>query len=159
MRRLRRRQDGSRGQAMVEFAMVLPLILVIIFIVISVSCIYALRISAQKAAYDAAKHVAKVAQSDTPLDPGEAQKALHYDYEGSWAFKAFAEEPTVYTLTTGPDSDGTGYYPPEAVTLKIQYRVKNIPGWDVLTRWYGANNANPGFLYETAVGARVVNKY
>ena len=50
---------GSRGQAMVEFALVLPLLLVIIFMSIGVSLIYTVRVSEQKLAYDAARHVAK----------------------------------------------------------------------------------------------------
>jgi Flp pilus assembly protein TadG len=154
-----RRRSGKHGQAMVEFAMVLPLLLSIIFIIISVSFIWAVRIAAHKAAFDAAKHAAKQAQSGTPLDPSEAQRALDYDYNGSWVLTSFAEPLTIKSLGEGPDSDGSGYYKPEAVTLTIRYRIRNIPAWDVLNSLYGNSNNGLSDLTETAVAARVVNKY
>lgn len=53
---------------MVEFALVLPLLLVIIFIIISTALIYSVRIAQQKNAYDAARHVAKFHQGFTTKD-------------------------------------------------------------------------------------------
>jgi Flp pilus assembly protein TadG len=50
---------------MVEFALVLPLLLAIIFMSIAVGILYAVRIDMQKTAYDAARHVAK---TDSDLD-------------------------------------------------------------------------------------------
>ena len=64
---------------MVEFALVLPLLLVIIFIILSISMIYAVRIAEQKSAYDAARHVAKFHQgvnSDTKYANGDGSGAL-----------------------------------------------------------------------------------
>ena len=47
---------------MVEFALVVPLLFVVIFIILSTAMIYAVRIAEQKNAYDAARHVAKFHQ-------------------------------------------------------------------------------------------------
>lgn len=65
MRRGRRRP--SAGQAMVEFALVLPLVLVIIFIVISISLIYSIKIAEQKATYNGAVYMARL--SSDPNSP------------------------------------------------------------------------------------------
>lgn len=64
---------------MVEFALVLPLLMVIIFIILSTSMIYAVRIAEQKSAYDAARHVAKFHQginADTKFSNGDGSGDL-----------------------------------------------------------------------------------
>ncbi|GAC1332770.1 MAG: hypothetical protein NVSMB17_12310 [Candidatus Dormibacteria bacterium] len=63
-------QPHRAGQAMVEFALVLPLVLVILFIVISVSLIYSIKIEQQKATYNAAVYLARL--SSDPNKPHAA---------------------------------------------------------------------------------------
>jgi hypothetical protein len=52
---------------MVEFALVLPLVMVIIFIVISISLIYSIKIAEQKATYNGAVYMARL--SSDPNSP------------------------------------------------------------------------------------------
>jgi hypothetical protein len=59
----------SAGQAMVEFAMVLPLVMAIIFIVISISLVYAIKIEQQKATYNAAVYMARLSSFPDSAHP------------------------------------------------------------------------------------------
>ncbi|MDQ6746715.1 MAG: pilus assembly protein [Candidatus Dormibacteraeota bacterium] len=62
-----RTRPHRSGQAMVEFAMVLPLVLAIMFVVISISMVYAIKIAEQKATYNGAVFIARL--SDDPSAP------------------------------------------------------------------------------------------
>jgi hypothetical protein len=54
-----------RGQAMVEFALVIPLVLAIMFVVISISMIYAIKVEQQKSTYNAAVYMARLSSDPT----------------------------------------------------------------------------------------------
>ncbi|MFY9615218.1 MAG: TadE/TadG family type IV pilus assembly protein [Candidatus Dormiibacterota bacterium] len=164
---------------MVEFALVLPLLLVIIFICIGTAFLYALRIAEHKAAYDAARYVAKVTNAkldagditgkatDTyPTAQGAAQDVVDFDYQGSGpnrgsaVMKAFGTHPQVTSVKTGPDAGGpAGYHTVESVEVTITYKIQNIPGWDYLAAIYGSSSVNGKDLTEQGVAARVVNQY
>jgi Flp pilus assembly protein TadG len=179
MRLRNRRAAGKSGQAMLEFALVLPLLLVIIFLCIAVSFIWGVRIAEHKAAYDAARYVAKVNNRDVaagaitgkatdtnPTAQGAAQDVVDFDYNGSggpgggsWLMKLFADKPVVTEVKTGPDAGGPGnYYTLESIEVTTTYHIKGIPGWDLLNAIYGANTSNQ-LLTEKAVAARITNKY
>lgn len=171
--RTRRPRRASGGQAMVEFALVLPLLLVIIFVSMAVSFIYATRVAEHKAAYDAARYVAKTTGTvgisagditNSPnLETGQSAKAnadpvVDFDYQHSWVMKTFASKPVVTRVTTGPDVPGqAGYHTVESVEVVITYKMQNIPGWDYLARLYGGSSI--GELTEKGIGARLVSKY
>lgn len=166
----RRGRRGADGQAMVEFALVIPLLLSIIFITITVSLLYAVRIQEQKAAYDAARHVAKVNPDLTkdlisgcpPNDISSqngtktsAEEVLSYEYSNSPMMQSMASKPKVVRVSTGPRIGNTDYYCNMAVSVTISYHP-TIPGWEVLTSIYGAKL---GTFQETGVAARLANQY
>lgn len=155
---------------MVEFALVLPLLLAIIFITIGVSLLYAVRIQEQKAAYDAARHVAKENHdltsdlvtgcpptdiSSTNGNRGSAQDVLNFEYQRSPMMRSMASKPTVVRVSTGPRIQNTDYFCNMAVSVTISYKP-TIPGWEVLSALYGSNL---GVLQETGVAARLANQY
>lgn len=165
--------SASSGQAMLEFALILPLLLVIIFISMAVSFIYATRVAEHKAAYDAARYVAKVTGTTTinagditnspSLETGlsakaNAQPVVDFDYQHSWVMKTFGSPPQVKAVKTGPDVPGQpGYHTVESVEVVVTYNMLNIPGWDYMARLYGGGSIGP--LTEQGIAARVVNKY
>ncbi|MFN2465552.1 MAG: TadE/TadG family type IV pilus assembly protein [Candidatus Dormibacteria bacterium] len=67
---------------MVEFAMVLPLVLAIMFVVISISLVYAIKIAEQKATYNAAVYIARL--SDDPSE--KDSKAMPFTGMDTLAF-------------------------------------------------------------------------
>lgn len=112
---------------MVEFALVLPLLLAIIFMSIAVGILYAVRIDLQKTAYDAARHVAK---TDSDLDNdlikgcypediknngtknfdqyGEARRVVKFHYNNSQIQKNMVQnEPTVDFISAGAPLNAT----------------------------------------------------
>jgi hypothetical protein len=170
---------------MVEFALVLPLLIAIIFISIAVGILYAVRIDMQKTAYDAARHVAKTDQNlDNDLikgcypqdikgngsalfdQYGEAQRVVHFHYGSSALQKNMikteakvdlvsAGAPLNATIKPGSASGGDSYYCSTAVVVTISY-TPSIPGWSVLQNLYGTG---VGTLHETGSAARLQGQY
>jgi len=155
---------------MVEFALVLPLLIAIIFITIAASLLYSVRIQEQKAAYDAARHVAKENHDLTkdlvsgclPTDisaqngtKASAEAVLALEYQNSPMMRSMASKPTVVRVSTGPKIGDTEFYCNMAVSVTISYHP-TIPGWEVLTSIYGSRL---GTFQETGVAARLANQY
>jgi hypothetical protein len=120
----------SRGQAMVEFALILPIVLGIIFISISVALAWDVRIQEHKLAYDIARHVAKqepvkadgtndfshdlvtgcYPNSSTPdlkaRNQADGQAVINYHfqkYHDLGLAQSMASQPEIDSITTGPD--------------------------------------------------------
>lgn len=157
---------GSGGQAMVEFAMVLPLLLVILFISIGVGLIYVVRTAEHKVAYDAARHVAKVDQAkytgcqDLPQDISVADQVVQYYYtdpnNANVLLKNMTSNWHVTKVSTGPGNDSNpSYYCPQSVQVTIEYDL-NVPGWDIVSSLYGAGTQH---LKEVGTAARLVYEY
>ena len=157
---------------MVEFALVLPLLLAIIMLVIGVSSVYAVRNSAHKMTYDAARHIAKFDQAKyvgcandlTPADAGEVQKVIDYYYDadtGDGLLKGMVPQSsvTIDKVSTGPrlpgGSQGPEFYCPQSIEVTISYDI-NVPAWSFLENLYGHGN---GRLTERAMAARLVPQY
>jgi Flp pilus assembly protein TadG len=154
---------------MLEFALVAPLLFAIIFMVLAVSFLYAVRIAEHKAAYDAARHAAKVLQAQvgagTVTDPdavAAAGDAIDVDYQGSWIMKAFTDgnPRSSMVVSTGPAIPGqdAGYSSVYSVEVTISYSPSNIPGWSLVAAILGGPSA-PGQLTERGVAVRLVNQY
>jgi Flp pilus assembly protein TadG len=154
---------------MLEFALVAPLLFAIIFMVLAVSFLYAVRIAEHKAAYDAARHAAKILQGQVAAGPvtdqltlEEAAAAMEVDYHGSWVMQAFTDgDPTAtMQVSTGPAIPGedAGYSSQYSVQVTISYAPVNIPGWSLVAAILGGPSS-PGRLSETGVAVRLVNQY
>jgi Flp pilus assembly protein TadG len=173
------------GQTMVEFALVLPLLLAIIFICIGVGLLYSVRIDMQKTAYDAARHVAKTdqdvnkdlingcypddvrANGSVNFDQyGEANQVVQFHYDNSQMQKNFlqgranvdlvsAGAPLNANFQNGAVNGGDRYYCSMSVVVKISY-TPSIPGWQILQGLYGSQ---VGTLHETGVAARLQGQY
>jgi Flp pilus assembly protein TadG len=154
---------------MLEFALVAPLLFAIIFLVLAVSFLYAVRIAEHKAAYDAARHAAKVLQAQVPAGAvtdlttiQAARDALEFDYRGSWIMQAFTDgDPSAsMQVTTGPSIPGqdAGYSSVYSVEVSISYRPSNIPGWNLVAAILGGSSV-PGQLVERGVAVRLVNQF
>ena len=173
----RRRGKPAPGQAMVEFALVLPLLMVIIFITIAASLIYSVRLEEHKAAYDAARHVAKYYKArlndKAPADlvtgcynasqaitdygvVAEAQKVLDYHYKHSPLMQGMASQPSVDFVSAGPPLNGDPYYCNQSMAVTVSYDV-SIPGWSLLENIYNTNTDK--HLHEIGVGARLARDY
>jgi Flp pilus assembly protein TadG len=172
---------------MVEFALVLPLLLAIIFISVAVGILYAVRIDMQKTAFDAARHVAKTDQDlDNDLikgcypedigtngtknfdQYGEAQRVAHFHFTNSQLQKNLvkteahvdrisAGAPLNATIKDGQAQGGDKYYCSTSVVVSISY-TPTIPGWAVLGGLLGGSG-NVGTLHETGVAARLQGQY
>ena len=189
-----------RGQAMVEFALVLPLMFAIIFVVIVISTIYAVKIAEQKATYNGAVYIARLSSDpNTPhtapfetVDTLKAGVLTNPDYWSTTTTDAvrshaqeisvdvqqarqsvmpnwirnFADDTNVKCpgaqfnpeVKTGPDIRGDGFYAVQSIEVRYCYRLKDIPGWDVLSGIWGGNN-NPGVIEERAIAARLPSEF
>jgi Flp pilus assembly protein TadG len=140
---------------MVEFALVLPLLLMVIFLVMSVAIIEGVRIEEQKAAYDAARHLAKVAVSGNGgAQNDEAVRVIQLDYDHSTLLHVFTAGVSTVDIGPGPLESGdapslAGY----AVTVRTSYHLANVPGWDYLNRLYGSGGN--GAMHEVGVAVIV----
>jgi hypothetical protein len=188
--------NRRRGQAMVEFALILPILLAIIFISIGVALSWSVRIQEHKLAYDIARHIAKQEPqtadgkndfghdlvtgcypnqsspnlTDRNTADGQAVIDYHYNkYHDLGIAQSMASEPTIESITAGPDLPngtlsgpdattpygGGGYYCNMSITVTIKYRLQ-VPGWEILTALYGNQL---GDIRETAVAARLQGQY
>jgi hypothetical protein len=120
----------GRGQAMVEFALILPIILGIVFISIGVALAWDVRIEEHKLAYDIARHVAKqepqkpdgtnnfsndlvtgcYPNASTPdltaRNGADGQAVIDYHfkkYHDLGLAQTMATEPSIESITTGRD--------------------------------------------------------
>lgn len=140
---------------MVEFALVLPLLFSVMFIIFSVAAIEGVRIEEQKAAYDAARHLAKVAVSgNRASDNAEALRVIQFDYQQSMMLNVFtAGTAHVDSVDPGPiEGQNPESLRDYAVTVHTSYRLTNLPGWDFLGSLYGQQKST---LQETGVAAIV----
>jgi hypothetical protein len=162
---------------MVEFALVLPLLMVVIFITIAASLIYAVRLEEHKAAYDAARHVAKYYKArlsdNAPADlvsgcygsgnaitdfgvVAEAQRVLDYHYQHSPLMRSLATQPAVDFVSAGPPLNGNTYYCNSAMSVTISYDI-SIPGWSLMESLY--NTSTNKHLVEIGVASRLARDY
>lgn len=144
---------GRRGQAMVEFALVLPLLMIVMSIILAGATIYGVKIEEHKAAYDAARHVAKTSVSGHGADDtSEAQRVLQLDYDHSTLMHVFTTRvPQVVRVDDGK-GPGPGITQRYGVEVVVSYSLRNVPGWDFLNSVYGSHTSD---LQETGVAAKV----
>jgi len=159
---------------MVEFAMVLPLLLVIILLIIGVASVYTVRTSAHKLAYDAARHVAKNSSTELltdcgqdlrPSHSGDAQAVIDYYYNGDHAnhfLQAMTSDVTIESITTGPPitvgphSQPDGFYCNQAVQVTISYQLR-VPAWEQVKGLLGSGEHTGA--RETGVATRLAQEY
>jgi len=156
---------------MVEFALVLPLLLMVIFLSLGVSSVYAVRNAAHKMTYDAARHVAKYDQARLDgchtaapaADSDAAREVVKYytsDTTGDQLIRLMTGNIQVDAVTTGPPvpggSQGPEYYCNQAIEVTISYDL-NVPAWDAARGLFGGKNG--GRLAERALAARLVKEY
>ena len=195
-----RKPRAARGQAMVEFALVLPLMLAIIFVVIVISLVYAIKIAEQKATYNGAVYIARLsADPNTPhpqpfetidkLSVGVLTDPNYWSTDTTNPVRSHAQEVSTDVrnamltvlpdwaanfvddqgalcpgatnnpeVKTGPDLNSSGFYAVQSIEVRYCYRLKAIPGWDVLAAIWGGK-ANPGLIEERAIGARLPSEF
>lgn len=157
---------------MLEFALVAPLLFVIIFLVIAVSFIYAARIAEHKSAYDVARLIAKTHQDTSGYggsDTGAAESLADSNYNHSWVLRTFVLPASCPAGTPGVSGNGNLFLDhgpgdakikvdasTQAVEVRLCYTLNNIPGWQFLAGFYGAES---GLLQERGMAARVVDSY
>jgi Flp pilus assembly protein TadG len=181
------RRSASRSQAMLEFALVLPLLMIIIALVISVSLIYTVRIAEHKAAYDAARHVAKsykvrvtdkdkngnvlpgdlistqcIGQVNFADDPQAAQAVndqIDYDYSKSGIMRAFASKPEIVAISMGPPlpRQSSPGYYCSQAVSVTLGYELHVPFWNFIGTMFGAQGT--GTLREIGISTRLGRDY
>ena len=172
---------------MVEFALVIPLLLAIIFICIGVGLLYSVRIDMQKTAYDAARHVAKTDQDlnkdlikgcypddvrsngSANFDQyGEANQVVQFHHDNSQIQKNFVEPPGAAVDLVSAGAPLNASIQPNAVvsggdkyycSMSVVVQISYTPSIPGWSVLQGLYGKDVGTLHETGVAARLQGQY
>jgi Flp pilus assembly protein TadG len=143
-----KRRDGEKGQALVEFALVMPLVLLILFAIIQFGIMLSEYITVTDAARDGARELALQQGNNDPCDP-----AVKIAISDGSSINLAATSVTITFAT------------PTGASTKLDYCVgpapsSTPPGWPTSSSTYPASNtsSNAGAEVEGDTATMTVQK-
>jgi len=121
-RRIHSGRGSAGGQALVEFALILPVILLLVVGVLE----FARAWNLHQVMTDAAREGARRAVLADPVIDRDSVKAAMWRH-----LAAFGYDPAFATMTIAPDADFKDHGKNITITLSLPYRFAILPGKDL----------------------------
>ena len=135
MRLLRRLARNQQGQALVEFALVLPLVLILVISVFE----FARAWNIQQVITDTARECARVAVIGNGNGKTAAEIQTEIDATVDTAFSVAAIDPATATITTNGLASGRGFNATVGISVPYQFIFLG-PLMDLISRFAGGSS-------------------